>query len=503
MTLEKRLATLLGSVGGYANNGTSHQDSLSRGERNGKPQDIGSLEASLGVDWSLMVSRNGEDFRDLAYEEVVNDMNELGSVSDVNSQSDASKDGSSALVFSSGGKVEELNDDWSIGFIYRGLPTDQNGMSTDTSGRNVLYEGGTQFPTWNTFIGNGAGFKSSKATDRSSIAMESNFVARETGNWVIAIGISGKDSIDGWWRGCKLGIEIKNGRDWQELRSEYMTFGLDGENYLLAHATLDEGVYPIRFSSLCPMQADSLGWWKGDPAFDSYGVTQGGIKTGHKSEELHLDETGHVYKIYLKAPSDDGLRRPAATDFVLKGYPGLPSLRDAEREKAAPVKVTPKPTAPVEVKPDLKTEGDLSSEEIGAALQAAEVIKLNLSVEFESGSDQLTNAGRRTVAELAKALNHPALANSKFVIDGHTDSDGDDKSNFQLSMRRAQTVLLEMVEIHGIKLQTTDQQQAGAPTGPEKMRFRIQAWGETQPIASNDTPEGKARNRRVTVFRDE
>lgn len=484
----RRLATMLGTTGGYQDNGFDEESSLHRSEWNRKEQDIGSLDQAMGVDWSLQVSRDGEDFRSLAYDEIVNDMNELGSVSDVES---ASGSEGSAMVFASGGKVEELNDEWSIGFLYKGLPTDSKGLS-DNGTATPLYEGATQFPLWNSFIGNGVRFDSQQATDRSAIVMESNLAAREAGNWVIAIGISGKESIDAWWRGCTLGIEMKEGRDWKQIRSDYVTFGLDGENYLMGYANLAAGIHPVRFTSTCPVQQQGLGWR--DERKEVTGWANGGLKTD-KDGNLQIDETGHVYKVYLKAPSDDGLRQPAATDFVIKGYPGLPSLRDAESKKSAPVKVTPKPTAPVE----LKTEGDLNANEIGAALQSDEVIEVNLSIEFESGSDQLTPAGKRSVGELARALNHPSLANTRFVISGHTDSDGSEEYNYDLSKRRATTVLEEMAYAHGVKLQTSEQEARGPAKSAADTRFTMQAFGENKPIASNATAEGKARNRRVSV----
>lgn len=72
--------------------------------------------------------------------------------------------------------------------------------------------------------------------------------------------------------------------------------------------------------------------------------------------------------------------------------------------------------------------------------------------------------------------------NSKFVLEGHTDSDGSNALNQTLSENRAAAVRTWLIE-HGI----------GAD------RLRSVGFGETKPIASNKTAKGKAQNRRVEV----
>ncbi|HVX75250.1 MAG TPA: OmpA family protein [Bradyrhizobium sp.] len=65
-------------------------------------------------------------------------------------------------------------------------------------------------------------------------------------------------------------------------------------------------------------------------------------------------------------------------------------------------------------------------------------------------------------------------------VAGHTDADGDDASNQTLSEKRAQAVVDYLVK-------------AGLPAD----RFTATGYGSTQPVASNDTDEGKAQNRRI------
>ena len=72
---------------------------------------------------------------------------------------------------------------------------------------------------------------------------------------------------------------------------------------------------------------------------------------------------------------------------------------------------------------------------------------------------------------------HPEL---RFSIEGHTDSDGSESLNQQLSRQRAESVMRRLVEM-----------------GIAPHRLTATGYGESRPIADNSTTEGKARNRRV------
>ena len=68
----------------------------------------------------------------------------------------------------------------------------------------------------------------------------------------------------------------------------------------------------------------------------------------------------------------------------------------------------------------------------------------------------------------------------KFSVEGHTDSDGDADHNLQLSEERAKVVMDKLISM-----------------GIEADRLEYKGMGETNSLDSNDTPEGKANNRRV------
>ncbi|PNA31448.1 OmpA family protein, partial [Pseudomonas sp. MPR-AND1A] len=65
-------------------------------------------------------------------------------------------------------------------------------------------------------------------------------------------------------------------------------------------------------------------------------------------------------------------------------------------------------------------------------------------------------------------------------VAGHTDADGEDSFNQALSEKRAQSVIDYLVK-------------AGLPAD----RFTAVGYGSTQPVAGNDTDDGKAQNRRI------
>jgi OOP family OmpA-OmpF porin len=100
------------------------------------------------------------------------------------------------------------------------------------------------------------------------------------------------------------------------------------------------------------------------------------------------------------------------------------------------------------------------------------------SIRFESGRAVIDPDSTGLLDRLIEtAMRCPAAA---IEISGHTDGDGEDAFNQALSEKRAQAVADYLVK-------------AGLPAD----RFTAVGYGSTQPIASNDTDEGKAQNRRI------
>jgi len=71
-------------------------------------------------------------------------------------------------------------------------------------------------------------------------------------------------------------------------------------------------------------------------------------------------------------------------------------------------------------------------------------------IHFEFDSSRLTPAAQRILARVGEALASSALAGASFVVEGHTDAQGSDEYNYQLSVRRAESVKQHLVARHGI-----------------------------------------------------
>lgn len=149
-------------------------------------------------------------------------------------------------------------------------------------------------------------------------------------------------------------------------------------------------------------------------------------------------------------------------DAVINICEGIEEVAEAAPEPAAEVEETVVAEAPAPTPPKIDTR-QFSEEAL-----------------FDTDSAQLTSAGEAAMNGL-----FGALAEYKDITDvsivGHTDSRGADEYNQALSESRAQTV--------------ADVIAAQYPD----VTINVQGMGETSPIASNDTAEGRQLNRRVEV----
>ena len=101
---------------------------------------------------------------------------------------------------------------------------------------------------------------------------------------------------------------------------------------------------------------------------------------------------------------------------------------------------------------------------------------------FTMGSDEVEAGAYTTLAKVAELIG--MYDNRQVLIIGHSDAMGDPASNRQLSERRAEQVKEILVNYFEISAD----------------RLSIEGLGDTQPIASNATPEGRRANRRVEVL---
>ena len=128
----------------------------------------------------------------------------------------------------------------------------------------------------------------------------------------------------------------------------------------------------------------------------------------------------------------------------------------------------------------VQTVGILKADQIQKDL--AEKGKAVLHILFDTDKATLKSEGKEAVAEIAKALNTDKSL--KIVINGYTDNTGAEAHNLQLSKDRALAVLTAL----------TNQ-------GIDKTRLSSEGFGAKNPIASNDTEDGKSQNRRVELIK--
>lgn len=99
---------------------------------------------------------------------------------------------------------------------------------------------------------------------------------------------------------------------------------------------------------------------------------------------------------------------------------------------------------------------------------------------FKTGSAELTPEAQAAVKGIADILKANATASVK--IGGYTDNTGDAKINTKLSDDRAKAVMAAVVA-----------------AGIDKGRVEAEGYGPQFPVASNDTEEGRAKNRRISI----
>jgi outer membrane protein W/outer membrane protein OmpA-like peptidoglycan-associated protein len=168
-----------------------------------------------------------------------------------------------------------------------------------------------------------------------------------------------------------------------------------------------------------------------------------------------------------------------------------PVAAAAPMAAAAPPPPPPAPPPPPPPPPPADTDGDGVPDTIDRCPNTpagARVDKVGCSCDFtmaltfEFGSDTLSAADKAMLDEIIPVLRD--LAFIRGTISGHTDSVGPEAYNQQLSERRAQAVKDYLVA-----------------NGVPAQEFGVIGFGESMPVATNDTAEGRALNRRVVLER--
>ena len=128
-----------------------------------------------------------------------------------------------------------------------------------------------------------------------------------------------------------------------------------------------------------------------------------------------------------------------------------------------------------------QVEKMFTSDEARVFRQGNNVILRLVGLTFDSGASQIRPDSFDLLAKVEKAID--VFPRSELIIEGHTDSHGGDELNQKLSQERAESVQQYMINAMRI------------PT----YRLIATGYGETRPVASNETAAGRERNRRIDI----
>ncbi len=158
-------------------------------------------------------------------------------------------------------------------------------------------------------------------------------------------------------------------------------------------------------------------------------------------------------------------------------------LQDVQAQKSALMEAHEKAQQKIQ---KLKNSGTLSGD-VKVSRKGGNITFTILSeVLFDSGEASLKSRGQNALAEAAEAIRNN-FPDANLEVRGHTDSQpirySDWKSNWELSGARARRVLKYLVNKEGF----------------DRKRLSFAGYGPTRPVASNDTAEGRRKNRRAEI----
>ncbi|MEK8089931.1 OmpA family protein [Thermithiobacillus plumbiphilus] len=263
---------------------------------------------------------------------------------------------------------------------------------------------------------------------------------------------SGGDRFKGQFSGALVGVLYALDRD----STPYMTIGVGASSYRYAQSAVTGN----------DDRTENL-------------MTLWGLGYKHrlgKSLDLRLDAQDEML---WNTPADPGgvlnnLRLTAGVGFAFGGSKPMPAPVAA----AAP-EPTPAPELPPAVQPAQVESMPIVVTETERTLLENKPVTID-AAKFDFDKAELRPSAYPTLDEIVEfSQKYP---DAQFFVDGHTDSIGSESYNRQLSKKRAQAV----------KDYLTDK---GVPSE----RLKVRALGESRPIASNKTADGRAKNRRVEV----
>lgn len=310
--------------------------------------------------------------------------------------------------------------------------------------------------------------------------------------WMDFDDFTGLDSEWGWSAG--LGVQAT-----ERLSFELGTFDMDPDNQLGAEVDLDH----YRLDALYDI-GEALGNWQpfivggiGNTEFGNDNDTLGNIGAGLKlklSDRVQWRTAVRSYHFLGRSFGDNDIGVDTGLVFFLGGSDrpapapretaSAPASRPASTPRVEPENEEPAPDADRDGVPDSgdacpDTPRTYAVDERGCPIPVEEVARVELLVNFDFDRSEVKPEYFDEIQEVTDFMDqYPDVV---VELEGHTDSRGTEDYNQGLSERRASAVRDVMINEFGIS--------AG--------RVTARGFGESQPVASNDTDAGREENRRV------
>jgi OmpA-OmpF porin, OOP family len=128
-----------------------------------------------------------------------------------------------------------------------------------------------------------------------------------------------------------------------------------------------------------------------------------------------------------------------------------------------------------------KVEGSFTPDEARVFRQGDDVVVSLLGIKFPSGRSTIDGASGGLMRKVQQALE--LFPGASVAVEGHTDANGSDSTNLILSQDRADAVRQYLISTFGVDAE----------------KVSSVGYGEARPVATNETPAGRARNRRIDL----
>ncbi len=190
-----------------------------------------------------------------------------------------------------------------------------------------------------------------------------------------------------------------------------------------------------------------------------------------------------------KAAADAEAKRKADAEAQAKAAADAEAKRKAEVEAAAKARVEAEARAAAEAEAKRRADADARAKAAAEAdaKKKAELVlcQETITTAANSGTIRFATGNAVLAAESSAILDKIAAAaktcpNARLTVEGHTDSSGNGERNTKLSAERAASVVAYLNK-----------------AGVEPWRLGAEGLGSSKPVASNDTVEGRAQNRRI------